>query len=434
MAPLTYNSISSVQIQSSLYYIVGQTTANFHITQFTASKIIATSADPVFSYTLKSFNDALFPFSVALSNGDILVSLISSLSSGKYTIVLEGLLQDCQSVTATFTLTSSTNVAPYFDSIVGTALNDIFARKGESIMIQLPAIIDPDIQQVITMSIRPQQSFMELLQSQIRVYPSTSTQIGTYSVFVDLFDGIATTTYSLAIHVIQESPLTILNQGPPIFTNEISTIYLKIGQNKTYFLPEIQDPDEDDRAIVSVQLMDAMAFTEFDQESLALSFKLLRETVFCPQYLIKIILSDSNKKPMQSVYQISLIIENYNIVKIPTDENRAEIPNHDKNSTITHNCSIKIMRLNRSGQVELKIFSSWRKAGEWVAKVINETDLEATIPSRDNEIVKILKVELLESSTLLIDLQFEKLEEVSQSLVIKQRQQLYRNWIRLKQE
>ncbi|TNV86368.1 hypothetical protein FGO68_gene1953 [Halteria grandinella] len=294
-----YNSVSSAQGTNLLEYTLGQSIATFSISPFMAGKVLPGNANPVFQYTLKSFNDALFPMSVNPTNGGITINPTTSLSIGKYTIVVQGLLQDCQTISASFTLQRASNVAPHFFQTLGNTLEQIISPKGESVSAIFPAIIDPDVTQVITVSMRPQPSFVEFTQTDIMVFPGLSTQIGTYPVFVDLFDGIATTTYSLTIHVVKESPYTITNQGPPIFMTEIKTIRLKMEEKATFFLPSIFDPDEDEIVTVSVELGDSLTFANFYNESHALSFNTIRDIVVKPKYMIEVNLIDSNQKPQQ---------------------------------------------------------------------------------------------------------------------------------------
>ncbi|TNV86362.1 hypothetical protein FGO68_gene3237 [Halteria grandinella] len=394
------------------------TTKSFDIEQFTAQKL-STQIKPAFSYKLKSFNDATFKISVNETTGKISLNLISSLVTGTYTLIIEGRLQDSQSITATFLLYGEDNVAPVFDQIVGLDLPDIIAPQLTSVEYPLPNVYDPNMGQSKAVSILVALGgvpiFVDFIvppKTALRVIPTLLTPIRNYSVYFILNDGLNYTIYTQRILVQEQLPnqIVIRNMGAPVFVTEIESVTVEIGKSITYTLPEVTDPDNDP-VKVSVNLGDAMFFSKYDSGQGEFKFRPTKSTATKLMYEVSVVLTDENEKPMSSKYTLIVNVLEPIVVSIITE------PQSISDTKQTFKCFLKILRVTRTGELYLKITSSNSIAAQLIASRLNESDVHVSISNRPRERigVKIEKVTL--DNVLQLKLDLENKGSVSASTV-----------------
>ncbi|TNV86598.1 hypothetical protein FGO68_gene11195 [Halteria grandinella] len=251
VAPHDYSSLSSTQTSSTFTLAVGETTVTIPITPFTATKV-SSAADPVYTYSLYSYGGPANGVTVTAATGDIVIPTVSTLGAATYLVVIEGKLQDCQTIKATFTLNGQANTAPLFQ---GSALADAAVEQGQTLIYSFPTIVDPDGGQTITITLVDGGSsayptfaiFADSSHAAITISPTLTTTVSSYPVSVELNDGITTSTYTLNIMVTAAPPppppplppptppptlpppdsvapinqYICSNQGPPIFTSEL---------------------------------------------------------------------------------------------------------------------------------------------------------------------------------------------------------------------
>ncbi|TNV86941.1 hypothetical protein FGO68_gene16476 [Halteria grandinella] len=341
-----YSGLSSTQTTTALAFFLEDTYPKaVHITAFSASKIYDTYADPVFTYTLVSFSGPANAISVTGSTGDIVIPDVAVLGAAAYTVVIEGKLQDCQTMQVTFTLTGQPNTAPIFKGIVGLALSDISASQEKSVQFSLPKVFDPDTSQSVSVSLLDPLStayplfvvFTSPQHTAIKLSPTITTPIATYSLQVVLNDGITSTQYSLRVAV--SAPVAnavyaaLINTGGPIFDEEIqSEIRVNAGRVGSYTLPTISDPDND-KFECSVSLGSTSPFVTYSDRKF--SFKPQLKQVSDKPYTITVTLKDLNPAGSKSTkYQIRIIVSVEVIVKPPEAAANTTQPS---NSTKTDN-------------------------------------------------------------------------------------------------
>lgn len=110
-----YTLLSSTQTTSAFTYFSYDTgVKTFSITPFTASKIVTTNPTPVYTYTVQSYNANAGMLTVDPVTGVISISDIVSVGPAVVNLVILGSLTDCQTITATFTITKVVNSPPTF--------------------------------------------------------------------------------------------------------------------------------------------------------------------------------------------------------------------------------------------------------------------------------------------------------------------------------
>ncbi|TNV86521.1 hypothetical protein FGO68_gene6081 [Halteria grandinella] len=429
---LIYTALSSLQLTNTFSFIIGDSPQTYPITPFTAIKTTTAVADPPnFAYSLKSYNGGGL-ITVSLTAGDITVSS-GSMIAGTYTIVVEGELQDSQTITASFTLVQITNAPPQFVQISGSAIQDVSAFLEEIIDYELPAIVDPDFSQILTVSLMDTSGtafpsfvdFTDPTHQIIRIQPSLATPVANYTVLVQISDEIDITTYSLKIIVKQPSiqkAFSVSNIGPPIFNEPIQPIVLEMGKSSKLNLPLISDPDGDQVDITAV-LKDSRAFIVFNNILKSLSFSPTPETATKATYEIILVLTDINEKPMQTKYPITIQINGVATKNIPinvTEISQKEESDSKQKSNKFYSCDIRIIQIDKFGMLYLKITSSSLVAAETIAQSLNETDLDVRITSIDNKMVQIKIQEVLERNQLAIQLELETKDEISSGIELDQ--------------
>ncbi|TNV86391.1 hypothetical protein FGO68_gene14345 [Halteria grandinella] len=314
-APHAYTALSSTQATNAFIYAIESTSLTISITPFTATKL--SSADPVFTYQLDTYYQPPNSITVNAATGDIVISSVSALGASTQSVVIEGKLQECQTITATVTLTGQANTPPSFFAIVGSILPDLRVEQGQLTIYTLPIVVDPNAGQTTSIilidggnSAYPMfVDFTDTSHKAIIIEPNVSTTFGTYLVSVQLNDGIVTTTYSLNIVVTGPSipPIQyqITNQGPPIFISPIETMELIIGNVMTFELPSMIDPD-DDKISVTVNLKESTLFCSYDEKLKKFTFKPSNGAIYSDLYRITIKLVDNNINPKKSVYSLDI--------------------------------------------------------------------------------------------------------------------------------
>ncbi|TNV87103.1 hypothetical protein FGO68_gene17388 [Halteria grandinella] len=127
------------------------------------------------------------------------------------------------------------------------------------------------------------------------------------------------------------------------------------------------------------------------------------------RYQVSVVLTDKNVKPKRSKYTIAIIING-----IGNDENATQISPPDY-THYSSKCGLKILRVRRDGQMELKITPTRSVGAEMIAKKLNESQLEVNLTSRGDERVPI-KIEGVDQNILTITLFFKDRNTISANL------------------
>ncbi|TNV85982.1 hypothetical protein FGO68_gene12605 [Halteria grandinella] len=254
---------------TTVYFVVQEVTRVIEIPRFTADKIIsATTVDPVFTYSLKSFTGPQNAVDIASLTRTMTIDP-KIFGVGTYIAIVEGKLQDCQSTTASYTLICEENVAPKYTGVVGFDLPSLTITQESMLISSLPPIFDPNPDQKFTVSLINAPSFVDFKDSfhtGIIVEPTLSNSPCLYTIIIRLSDGFATTQYILDIQVTPSlaklSLIKITNQGAPFLITPLQKMILQRGEVSTYTLPKIVDPDGDQIGI-KVNMGGAASFTEY---------------------------------------------------------------------------------------------------------------------------------------------------------------------------
>ncbi|TNV86841.1 hypothetical protein FGO68_gene12393 [Halteria grandinella] len=470
-APHDYAGLSSTQTTYQFIYAIESISSlTIPITAFTASKTSPSVADPIFVYSLINYIGSPNCVSVTMNTGDIVIHSASTLGLSSYEIEIEGKTQDCQSITAIFTLVGQPNTAPLFQGISGSILSTIHARQGDVIEFNLPIIVvDPDSGQMMTVSILDQSGlafpkfvdFVDYSHKSIRFEPFTSTPIGAYQISVLLTDGIGTSTYTLNIVVeIQNPPIlpafatTLLNIGGPVFdTNLQLEISILAGKQQTITFPHISDPDND-QFECTVSLGSATPFSLYNQMKLLLNPQV--QHVSTNPYTVTITLQDLNVYFSKStIYQIRIIVrdgstsqantENVisasnsnsstqtNSIKSSNSSNQSIDGNHNfpvsvktdniqqGNPSIKENnesavtimlANLKLVSVSNQGEAKIKIIALY---SEQIFNEFTNSSFEIKVLTReDNQLVKYTIVDL-SSNIMTLQLNFKNPSTLSNS-------------------
>ncbi|TNV86427.1 hypothetical protein FGO68_gene5058 [Halteria grandinella] len=429
--PNEYKFIDSTQQTNVLYYSTEAISQTFTITPFNSTKAMLTAPEPVYIYSLQSFSGPANAIGVNSINGVITLEVpaISYLEPKEYSIVIEGLLQDCQSVKAIFTL--KMNTAPKFQYILEYELSPVSIQIGSLIDYNLPNVIDPEFGQMQIISMYDSSGiaypgfldFTNPAHNTIRIQPISLDQAGAFMIQIRISDGISITNYTLNV-VVETAPepapsiYTITNSGPPQFTQPVDQIILEIGYNYNFKLPPIQDPDGD-QIVATAILGESSIFTDFNDFSLVLNFSPQISSVTKSNFTMVMILADLNKNPLKSKYLIEIVIQG-KIAQIPNTSNPTQISKRDIQNPLAkiYKCNIKITEVNRKGMLYLKIAQSNNVASQIIAKSLNESDIDVRIISQEEvQIVKIKIAEILDKNILAIQLQISDLELISAGVV-----------------
>ncbi|TNV86692.1 hypothetical protein FGO68_gene10820 [Halteria grandinella] len=111
-APHDYAALQSTQAITTYSYFYCVLSTTFSITPFTATKVSPSAADPVFTYSVKSFNGPYNGVTITAATGEITIPSPSALGPSSYIVEIEGKLQDCQKISASITVTGDANTAP----------------------------------------------------------------------------------------------------------------------------------------------------------------------------------------------------------------------------------------------------------------------------------------------------------------------------------
>ncbi|TNV86211.1 hypothetical protein FGO68_gene9501 [Halteria grandinella] len=282
--------------------------------------------------------------------------------------------------------------------------------QGEFLDYTLPTIIDTNIGQTLTISADDETGtayvFTYFFQSVIRIQPKEN--IDAYSYLVEISDGFEIATYSLdvvAIPSIVYPSYIATNKGPPYFSELIEPIILELGEQQTYHLPQIADPDNE-QVIVTAILKDAALFAHFNNASLTFTFNPSEQG------------TDTNSNPLTAKYQFSILVKERVSIIVPQNAtNDSQISqSHEVHNTTskTYKCDIKIIHVSRSGIFSLKITSANSVAAEIIARNLNESDLEVTIQEAQRVQIKIQ--EIPESKLLQIKMNLHNQEDFSQGV------------------
>ncbi|TNV86576.1 hypothetical protein FGO68_gene11003 [Halteria grandinella] len=419
VAPNDYTAVSSTQQTTTFIYATETASLTIPITPFTASKLLPLAADPVFTYQLDTYYQPPNGVTVDPATGDIQIISVSLLGAAPQQVVIEGKLSDCQTINAKFTLIGQPNTAPSFQGIGGNVLPELVAVQGDIAIHQLPRIFDPNVAQIITTTLidgggNAYPQFIDFTDTSHNVFfisPSVSTPVGSYPMSVQLQDGFTTTTYSLNI-VILEVVQTKVNIGSPIFTSILETVTLKIGNVLKYTLPSYTDPDEKDEITISVQLKEAIIFSQYDAAAKQITFKPQNGTYFSAEYKIGIILADNNVFSKKTKYNLAVQIEPDQYIN-ETDDQVDE--NFIKNGKRIIKSGIKIVKVRRSGNIQLKITSSQIYFATAIARTLQESHIKVFVAEKSEIRAKINDVQ--EDNILSIKLEFKDRDKISAGMV-----------------
>lgn len=213
-------------------------------------------------------------------SGELKLSDVAHMGDGKYTIVIEGKLPDCQTLTEVFTLEGE--------------YNDLFvAPQSEITYYKLSDFIDLIKGQAFTVTLAPGfPNFIDFSDpTTLKASPTASASPGTYTVRLFINDGMISKTLQLTL-VVSPSIYTV-TPPPPTFATPLTPQTLQIGVTSTYALPE-------SNAQITVELGNAMPFTKYRDGVFA----------FAPEkegeYVVKIVLKDGNG---QSVYRLRVSVK-----------------------------------------------------------------------------------------------------------------------------
>ncbi|TNV85954.1 hypothetical protein FGO68_gene8493 [Halteria grandinella] len=401
-----YQNLASDQISTIEYFVVEEGTKFIAIVPFTAEKIIsATSVDPSFTYSLKSFAGTPNAVTVHPSTGKITIDT-ALFGVGEYNVVVEGKLQDCQKKRATFTLICEDNVAPEFFGVSGYILPSILIAQEDIQVSSFPVVIDPNPGQIITLILIIAPTFVQFtdtLHTAIMLEPTLTDPPGLYTLTLDLNDGFATTTYTLDIQVTLspalQSPRLIINQGPPSFSSALEKINLKQGDVSQYMLPTIIDPDGD-QVNMKIEMGEAVMFTDFTNGKFIFSIQNANNG---GRYKIKIELADNNASPQTNFYylevEIKCVISSTQQLKIA-------------NQTLI---SLKLLKPTRNGQVRLHFTGAPYYSLPSLASELNEIQFLLTLNGLSplNFTVIYDKQIVSQSGYIILQIQFENSASIS---------------------
>ena len=99
--------------------------------------------------------------------------------------------------------------------------------------------------------------------------------------------------------------MALLNKGPPKFVSELTALIILAGNNSTYKLPEIEDPDSD-RFNLNIDLQSTIPFAKIVNNSIY--FSPMNKDVKITPYIIKIVLTDENSFPKSKEYYLSVTV------------------------------------------------------------------------------------------------------------------------------
>ncbi|TNV86252.1 hypothetical protein FGO68_gene12117 [Halteria grandinella] len=400
--PPQYTSLSSAQVTSEFAFAYGEASRNYKISPFTAVQIGIQS--PIYTYSLQSFNNpATYHISINPIDGTISLNQISSLGSGIYSIVVQGKLQDCQTITASFNIKGEPNVTPQF----ATSLSDVFVVQGQTIDYELPMIIDPNMGQNIAISIIaaigstvPQfVDFPDISHTKIIVEPSLNELAGIHHAQISLYDGLATSLYPFNIYVL-DTPggrYNITNTGPPVFISPLETLSLRVGETSKYTVPSSYDPDGD-KISINVNLGKSIVFVSY--MSGAFEFKPAQKGV----YEIEIILMDNNINAMSSRYQLLVVVVQKQIIQ-QNDED-------DILRNTTTFVKFKLSKATRDGQLRLSILNQPVYVASLILSNFNESHFDLTL-NGDKEISFQFSVDQISSGYLTMKIEFENPQKIS---------------------
>ncbi|TNV86442.1 hypothetical protein FGO68_gene11929 [Halteria grandinella] len=436
LAPNDYTDVSSTQQAKTFILAIESTSLTIAITRFTASKLFVSGADPVFTYQLDTYYQPPNGVTVNPVTGDIAVSPVSALGAIPQQVVIEGKLQDCQTINAKFIIIGEPNTAPQFQGIAGSTLPDVAIVQGDVASHQFPHIIDPNAAQSIVIALidggrNAYPRFIDFADSShmvVTISPITSTPVGSYPVQVQLNDGITTTLYNMNIMILEVNSTSKfqMNLGPPIFTQMLEAVNLKIGNIATYALPQQQDPDEEDQISIDVQLKEAICFAQYDKAAKLFIFKPERGIEFSNSYNISIILADNNINPKSRLYKLEIKIE------LEQDQSSNETEVLNTKNIKTYKSGIRIVKISRSGQLQLKITSSQNYIAEAIANTLKESQLKVFVPEKSQISAKIENLQ--EENILSIKLDFKNREKISAGMVSDLINLVIRNWTIYKQK
>ncbi|TNV86189.1 hypothetical protein FGO68_gene6733 [Halteria grandinella] len=385
VAPHDYIDLKSDQPTNNLYYVSEELSKTFTITPFTATKVLngGIISNPQFTYSLGGFNGPLNSVTVSNSNGEINIPSIQSLDLGNFTVVVVGILQDCQAISATFKLIGQVNMAPLFDNIVDHFLSAIEICQGDTTIYQLPVIIDPNLGQSVDVIIIDPSSlafvtFTDATKTAIKISPKSAIAPSDYPITIQLFDGIEASLYSLTITVlpalIQNSLYNISNAGPPTFSSPLTSLTFAHGQTAKYKLPPYADPDGE-KVALSVALGDAIMIAIYDPNNQEFTFNTQQASK--AQYQIFITLTDDNVNPQSTKYRLDIFIKN---LLQPQNGNNSNLDDPLNQQVVRYQLS----RATRDGQIKLYFTGQPRYVSAQLGRQLNETDFRLTLNSKDN--------------------------------------------------
>ncbi|TNV86625.1 hypothetical protein FGO68_gene11316 [Halteria grandinella] len=428
VAPLDYSSLSSTQAISTFTYMKEQPTVTIPITSFTAA-IVSSAADPVYTYSLDTYYQAPNGITITASTGAIVISSPSTLGVATHSVSIVGKLQDCQTIKALFTLIGYANTAPSFYGIVGYELPGVTVEQEQTTTpYPLPTIVDPNLEQTITITLIDGGSsayptfidFTDPSKTEIKIEPTSSTAVGTYLVQVQLYDGIATATYTLNIMVeamqVAQNAYIQTNSGPPVFASSLEIVNVKAGNTVIYTLPSKIDPDENDSISIAVYLQQATPFTKYDSSSLQFTFSPQIGTKYSKQYEITIELADNNINPKRNQYKLTVQVEQEQENKQNKNKTDDEIIDAIINSKDkkVYKCGIKIVQVGRNGQMQLKIASSSSQHAAAIAQELKDSYIQVHV---DEQTLTVKIEDVLEGNILSIKLEFINSAQISTGMV-----------------
>ncbi|TNV86635.1 hypothetical protein FGO68_gene16702 [Halteria grandinella] len=153
------------------------------------------------------------------------------------------------------------------------------------------------------------------------------------------------------------------------------------------------DPDED-KISITVDLKEAIFFSLFDAATQQFTFKPQIGTKFLAKYEISIDLADNNVNPIRNQYKLTVLVQqdeekNQNNNKTEDEIIERIIKSKDKSA---RKCGIKIAKVSRNGQMQLKITSSSNQYAAAIAHELKDSYIQVQVAEKSQITAKIVDV------------------------------------------
>ncbi|TNV74277.1 hypothetical protein FGO68_gene1444 [Halteria grandinella] len=204
------------------------------------------------------------------------------------------------------------------------------------------------------------------------------------------------------------STYTITNIGPPYFTEPLLTTFTLIpGVVQTFYLPQVIDP-ENDKITVKVNLGEATMFASYDQN--IITFRPSLNEKYKESYELEVSLTDENASQKTATYIVQVRVENIQDVSISSTNNITHSIDLSESTELQNpkaklvKCLMKAIKVNKTGQLQLKISSSYSEATDEITKNQKNNYLNVRLLNRDDVRIKAHIIQVSKDSVISINL------------------------------